>query len=149
MRPALWQAVAAELKKTNPDCRLTAEDDFNARIKAKDSSARIRAFYQPREGDVPGEARIWLSLDGDKELEAIAHYLTEQERYAKTFKFPLHFSQELSTRRGDTLGEALLAFKASVVSWHGTDLIDRVTGFYAESARDLIALHADLIQHRE
>lgn len=149
MRPALWQAVAAELKKTHPDCRLTAEDDFNARIKAKDSSARIRAFYQPREGDVPGEASVWLSLDGDKELGAIAHYLSEQERYAKTLRFPLHFSQQMSARHGDKLGEATLAFKASVVSWHGSDFIDRVTGFYAESARDLIALHADLIQHRE
>lgn len=149
MRPALWQAVAAKLKQTNPECRLTAVDDFNARIKAKDSSARIRAFYQPREGDVPGEARIWLSFDGDKELELIAHYLTEQDRYAKNFKHPLHFSQILSPQRGNRLGEALMCFKASVVSWHGTELIERVSGFYAEAARDLVNLHAELIQHRE
>lgn len=149
MRPALWQAVAAELKTTHPDCRLTAVDDFNARIKARDSTARIRAFYQPREGDVAGEARIWLSLDGQTELDAIAHYISEQETYAKRLKYPLHFSQELAQHLPDGLGEATLSFKASVVSWHSADFISRVSGFYADSVRDLIALHADLSLRRE
>ena len=57
MRPALWKAVADHLKKHEAAYRLTARDDFNARVVLKGSKALVRAFYQPREGDVPGELR--------------------------------------------------------------------------------------------
>jgi len=144
MTPALWQAVIARLKIIYPSARLTAVDDFNARIKVKDSKAKLRAFYQPREGDVPGEAKVWLSFNGQTELGAISSFVIEQERYAKSFKFPLHFNQKISKRLPDGLGEATLTFKAGVVSWHNDELIQRIASFYAESIGTLLNLHAEL-----
>jgi hypothetical protein len=99
MRPALWKAVADHLKTHEAAYRLTARDDFNARVALKGSKALIRAFYQPREGDVPGEATISLTLDGQSEIGAIAAFLSNQKRYAKKLPSTLHFSQELSHDR--------------------------------------------------
>ena len=145
MRPALWKAVADHLKKHDPAYRLTARDDFNARATLKGSTAIIRGFYQPREGDVPGEATVTLTLDAQSELGAIAAFLSDQKRYAKKLPSTLHFSQELSQRRRDGLGEARLTFKANVVSWHDAKLIERLSLFYASSAHALFQLHAELM----
>ena len=145
MRPALWKAVADHLKKRAPAYRLTARDDFNARASLKGSTAIVRGFYQPREGDVPGEATVTLTLDAQSELGAIAAFLSDQKRYAKKLPSTLHFSQELSHRRRDGLGEARLTFKANVVSWHDAKLIERLSLFYADSAHALFRLHAELI----
>lgn len=145
MRPALWKAVADHLKKHEQPYRLTAKDDFNARVVLKGSKALVRAFYQPREGDVPGEATISLTLDGQSEIGAIAAFLSNQKRYAKKLPSTLHFSQELSSRRPGGLGEARLTFKANVVSWHDTKLIERLSLFYADSAHALFLLHHDLM----
>jgi hypothetical protein len=111
----------------------------------KDSKALVRAFYQPREGDVPGEATISLTLDGQSEIGAIAAFLSNQKRYAKKLPSTLHFSQELSSRRPGGLGEARLTFKANVVSWHDAKLIERLSLFYADSAHALFQLHHDLM----
>jgi len=145
MRPALWKAVAERLKQHDASYRLTARDDFNARVTLKGSTALIRAFYQPREGDVPGEATVHLTLDGQSQLGAIAAFLSDQKRYAKKLPSTLHFSQELSARKPEGLGEARLTFKANVVSWHDTKLIDRLSLFYAESALALFQLHNELM----
>jgi hypothetical protein len=145
MRPALWTAVADKLKTHEVAYRLTARDDFNARASLKESSAVIRAFYQPREGDVPGEATVTLSLDGQSQLGAIAAFLSDQKRYAKKLPSTLHFSQELSSRRPEGLGRACLTFKANVVSWHDPALIERLGGFYADSIHALFQLHAELM----
>jgi hypothetical protein len=145
MRPALWKAVADHLKKHDHPYRLTAKDDFNARVMLKGSKALVRAFYQPREGDVPGEATISLTLDGQSEIGAIAAFLSNQKRYAKKLPSTLHFSQELSRRRPGGLGEARLTFKANVVSWHDTKLIERLSVFYADSAHALFQLHIELM----
>lgn len=145
MRPALWKAVADHLKKLDQPYRLTAKDDFNARVQFKGSTALIRAFYQPREGDVPGEATISLTLDGQSEIGAIAAFLSNQKRYAKKLPSTLYFSQELSNRRPGGLGEARLTFKANVVSWHDTKLIARLSLFYADSAHALFRLHTELM----
>ena len=82
MRPALWKAVADHLKQHEQPYRLTARDDFNARVVLKGSKALIRAFYQPREGDVPGEATISLTLDGQSEIGAIAAFFAMSNRLA-------------------------------------------------------------------
>ena len=145
MRPALWKAVAERLKQQDAAYRLTARDDFNARVTIKSSTALIRAFYQPREGDVPGEATVHLTLDGQSQLGAIAAFLSDQKRYAKKLPSTLHFSQELSARKPEGLGEARLTFKANVVSWHDTKLIDRLSLFYADSALALFQLHTELM----
>ena len=145
MRPALWKAVAERLKQHDAAYRLTARDDFNARVTIKSSTALIRAFYQPREGDVPGEATVHLTLDGQSQLGAIAAFLSDQKRYAKKLPSTLHFSQELSARKPEGLGEARLTFKANVVSWHDTQLIDRLSLFYADSALALFQLHTELM----
>lgn len=145
MRPALWKAVADHLKQREAAYRLTAKDDFNARVVLKGSKALVRAFYQPREGDVPGEATISLTLDGQSEIGAIAAFLSNQKRYAKKLPSTLHFSQELSHRRPGGLGEARLTFKANVVSWHDTKLIERLSLFYADSAHALFLLHEELM----
>ncbi len=145
MRPALWKAVAAHLKKLGQPYRLTVRDDFNARVQFKGSTALIRAFYQPREGDVPGEATISLTLDGQSEIGAIAAFLANQKRYAKKLPATLYFSQELSHRRPGGLGEARLTFKANVVSWHDAKLIGRLSLFYADNAHALCQLHRDLM----
>jgi hypothetical protein len=145
MRPALWKAVAERLKQHDAAYRLTARDDFNARVTIKSSTALIRAFYQPREGDVPGEATVHLTLDGQSQLGAIAAFLSDQKRYAKKLPSTLHFSQELSARKPEGLGEARLTFKANVVSWHDTKLIDRLSLFYADSALALFQLHTELM----
>jgi len=145
MRPALWKAVAEHLKKTEPAYRLTARDDFNARVVLKGSTALIRAFYQPREGDVAGEATVYLTLDGQSEIGAIAAFLADQKRYAKKLPAALHFSQELSQRKPEGLGEARLTFKAGVVSWHDDNLIKRLSVFYADSVHALFQLHAQLM----
>ena len=145
MRPALWKAVAERLKQHDASYRLTARDDFNARVTLKGSTALIRAFYQPREGDVPGEATVHLTLDGQSQLGAIAAFLSDQKRYAKKLPSTLHFSQELSARKPEGLGEARLTFKANVVSWHDTKLIDRLSLFYADSALALFQLHNELM----
>lgn len=145
MRPALWKAVASHLKPHDPAYRLTARDDFNARASLKGSKAMIRAFYQPREGDVPGEATIALTLDGQSEIGAIAAFLSNQKRYAKKLPSTLHFSQELSARKPEGLGEARLTFKANVVSWHDEKLIARLSQFYADSAHALFQLHSELM----
>ncbi len=145
MRPALWKAVADKLKVLSPAYRLTARDDFNARVALKGSAAVVRAFYQPREGEVPGEATVTLSLDGQSQLGAIAAFLSDQKRYAKKLPATLHFSQELSSRRPEGLGRACLTFKANVVSWHDQALIERLSGFYADSFHALFQLHAELM----
>jgi hypothetical protein len=145
MRPALWKAVAVHLKAHEQPYRLTARDDFNARVQLKGSSALIRGFYQPREGDVPGEATVHLTLDGQSEIGAIAAFLANQKRYAKKLPSTLFFSQELSHRRPGGLGEARLTFKANVVSWHDAKLIERLSLFYADSAHALFQLHAELM----
>jgi hypothetical protein len=145
MRPALWKAVAEHLKKHGQPYRLTARDDFNARVALKGSTALIRGFYQPREGDVPGEATVFLTLDGQSEIGAIAAFLANQKRYAKKLPSTLFFSQELSHRRPGGLGEARLTFKANVVSWHDAKLIERLSLFYADSAHALFQLHAELM----
>jgi hypothetical protein len=149
MRPALWKAVAAHLKQSGSTYRLTAKDDFNARATLKGSTAVIRAFYQPREGDVAGEATVHLSLDGQSEIGAIAAFLSNQKRFAKKLPSTLYFSQELSRRKPDGLGEARLTFKANVVSWHDTKLIERLSLFYADSIRALFQLHAELMTAEE
>ena len=84
MRPALWKAVADHLKKLAPAYRLTARDDFNARASLKGSTAIVRGFYQPREGDVPGEATVTLTLDAQSELGAIAAFLSDQKRSTRS-----------------------------------------------------------------
>jgi hypothetical protein len=145
MRPALWKAVADHLKTHEQPYRLTAKDDFNARVALKGSTALVRAFYQPREGDVPGEATISLTLDGQSEIGAIAAFLSNQKRYAKKLPATLHFSQELSNRRPGGLGEARLTFKANVVSWHDAKLIERLSLFYADNAHALFQLHRELM----
>lgn len=145
MRPALWGAVAAQLKPHDPAYRLTARDDFHARASAKASAAVIRLFYQPREGDVPGEATVTLTLDGQSQLGAIAAFLSNQKRYVKKLPSTLHFSQELSARKPEGLGEARLTFKANVISWHDEKLIARLSGFYADSVHALFQLHAELM----
>jgi len=145
MRPALWKAVADHLKIHDPAYRLTARDDFNARASLKGSTAVVRGFYQPREGDVPGEATVTLTLDAQSELGAIAAFLSDQKRYAKKLPSTLHFSQELSSRRPGGLGEARLTFKANVISWHDAKHIDRLSLFYADSAHALFQLHAELV----
>jgi hypothetical protein len=145
MRPALWKAVAERLKQHDAAYRLTARDDFNARVTLKGSTALVRAFYQPREGDVPGEATVHLTLDGQSQIGAIAAFLSDQKRYAKKLPSTLHFSQELSARKPQGLGEARLTFKANVVSWHDTKLIDRLSLFYADSALALFQLHNELM----
>lgn len=144
MRPALWKAAADRLKAHAQSYRLTARDDFNARIVLKGSKALVRAFYQPREGDVPGEATMSLTLDGQSEIGAIAAFLSNQKRYAKKLPSTLFFSQELSHRRPGGLGEARLTFKANVVSWHDAKLIERLSQFYADSAHALFQLHREL-----
>lgn len=144
MRPALWKAVSERLKVHDAAYRLTARDDFNARVKLPGSSALVRAFYQPREGDVPGEATVALTLDGQSQLGAIAAFLSDQKRYAKKLPSTLHFSQELSARKPEGLGEARLTFKANVVSWHDSKLIERLSAFYADSFLALFQLHAEL-----
>ena len=144
MRPALWKAVAGHLKAHDAAYRLTARDDFNARVTLKDSSALVRAFYQPREGDVPGEATVHLTLDGQSQLGAIAAFLSAQKKYAKKLPSTLHFSQELSARKPEGLGEARLTFKANVVSWHDSKLIERLSLFYADSFHALFQLHREL-----
>jgi len=144
MRPALWKAVAENLKAHDAAYRLTARDDFNARVTLKGSKALVRAFYQPREGDVPGEATVHLTLDGQSQLGAIAAFLSDQKRYAKKLPSTLHFSQELSARKPEGLGEARLTFKANVVSWHDTKLIERLGVFYADSFHALFQLHREL-----
>ena len=145
MRPALWKAVAERLKQHDAAYSLTARDDFNARVTLKGSTALVRAFYQPREGDVPGEATVHLTLDGQSQIGAIAAFLSDQKRYAKKLPSTLHFSQELSARKPQGLGEARLTFKANVVSWHDTKLIDRLSLFYADSALALFQLHNELM----
>ena len=144
MRPALWKAVAGHLKAHEAAYRLTARDDFNARVTLKGSTALVRAFYQPREGDVPGEATVHLTLDGQSQLGAIAAFLSDQKKYAKKLPSTLHFSQELSARKPEGLGEARLTFKANVVSWHDSKLIERLSVFYADSFHALFQLHAEL-----
>ena len=149
MRPALWQAVADNLKESHPDLRLVAKDDFNATLRAKGSTARLGLFYQPREGDVPGEATVHLTLDGQSQLGAIAAFLSDQKKYAKKLPSTLHFSQELSARKPEGLGEARLTFKANVVSWHDSKLIERLGVFYADSFHALFQLHAELTEAGE
>ncbi len=144
MRPALWQAVAERLKVLRPAARLVAADHFNARVTLPGSSARLRLFYQPREGEVPGEARVWLTFDGQRELDAVAQYLESQEQLAKTAPHPLHFHQQIEQDRPDGLGEATLGFQTGVVSWHGDELIARFAGYYAEGADALFRLHSEL-----
>ena len=144
MRPALWKAVAVHLKAHDAAYRLTARDDFNARVTLKGSTALVRAFYQPREGDVPGEATVHLTLDGQSQLGAIAAFLSDQKKYAKKLPSTLHFSQELSARKPEGLGEARLTFKANVVSWHDSKLIERLSVFYADSLHALFKLHREL-----
>ena len=144
MRPALWKAVAERLKQHDAVYRLTARDDFNARVTLKGSTALVRAFYQPREGDVPGEATVHLTLDGQSQIGAIAAFLSDQKRYAKKLPSTLHFSQELSARKPQGLGEARLTFKANVVSWHDSKLIERLSVFYADSFHALFQLHREL-----
>ena len=144
MRPALWQAVAARLKVLRPTARLVASDHFNARVSLPGSSARLRMFYQPREGEVPGEARVWLTFDGERELDAVAQYIESQDRLAKTAPHPLHFSQRIEQDKPDGLGEATLGFQTGVVSWHGDALIDRFARYYAEGADALLRLHSEL-----
>jgi hypothetical protein len=139
MRPALWKAVAENLKAHDAAYRLTARDDFNARVTLKGSTALVRAFYQPREGDVPGEATVHLTLDGQSQLGAIAAFLSD-----KKLPSTLHFSQELSARKPEGLGEARLTFKANVVSWHDSKLIERLSLFYADSFHALFQLHREL-----
>ncbi len=149
MRPALWKAVAENLKAHDAAYRLTARDDFNARATLKGSTALVRAFYQPREGDVPGEATVHLTLDGQSQLGAIAAFLSDQKRYAKKLPSTLHFSQELSARKPEGLGEARLTFKANVVSWHDSKLIERLGVFYADRFHALFQLHAELTEAGE
>ena len=149
MRPALWKAVAGHLKAHDAAYRLTARDDFNARVTLKGSTALVRAFYQPREGDVPGEATVSLTLDGQSQLGAIAAFLSDQKKYAKKLPSTLHFSQELSARKPEGLGEARLTFKANVVSWHDSKLIERLGVFYADSFHALFQLHAELTEAGE
>lgn len=144
MRPALWQAVAERLKVLRPTARLVAADHFNARVSLPGSSARLRMFYQPREGEVPGEARVWLTFEGARELEAVAQYVDAQDRLAKTAPHPLHFSQRIGKDRPDAVVEATLGFQTGVVSWHDDELIVRFAGYYAEGADALLSLHSEL-----
>jgi hypothetical protein len=149
MRPALWQAVAENLKESHPDLKLVTKDDFNATIRAKGSTARISLFYQPREGDVPGEGHASLTLDGRTELGAISYFLAEQEALAKELEQPIHFQQVIEDAAAEALGEARISLQATVVSRHGDDLIDRISVWYANAARSLLRLHGRIIVHRD
>ena len=149
MRPALWQAVADNLKDSHPDLRLVAKDDFNATIRAKGSTARIGFFYQPREGDVPGEGQVSLLLDGRTEMGAIAYFLSEQETFAKELEQPIHFQQTIDDAKAESLGEARISLQATVVTAHGGELVDRISVWYANGARALLRLHGRIIVHRD
>ncbi len=149
MRPALWQAVADNLKESHPDLRLVAKDDFNATLRAKGSTARLALFYQPREGEVPGEGQVSLTLDGRTEMGAIAHFLAEQESFAKELAQPVHFRQTIDDAKAESLGEATISLQATAVTAHGDELIDRISVWYANGARALLRLHGRIIAHRD
>jgi hypothetical protein len=149
MRPALWQAVADNLKESHPDLRLVAKDDFNATLRAKGSTARLGLFYQPREGDVPGEGHVFLTLDGRTEMGAIAYFLSEQESFAKELAQPVHFQQTIDDAKAESLGEARISLQATVVTAHGSELVDRISVWYANGARALLRLHGRIIAHRD
>ncbi len=144
MRPALWQAVAERLKALRPTARLVATDHFNARVTLPGSTARLRLFYQPREGEVPGEARVWLTFDGERELDVVAEYIERKERLAESAPHPLHFSQRLDPDDPGGVGDATLGFQTGVVTWHGDELIGRFADYYAEGADALLSLHSEL-----
>jgi hypothetical protein len=144
MRPALWQAVAERLKALRPSARLVATDHFNARVSLPGSTARLRLFYQPREGEVPGEARVWLTFDGTRELDTVAQYIEEQERLAKSAPHPLHFSQSIPKDDPGGVGDATLGFQTGVVSWHRDEMIARFAGYYAEGVDALLRVHSEL-----
>jgi hypothetical protein len=149
MRPALWQAVADNLKDSHPDVRLIAKDDFNATLRARGSTARLGLFYQPREGDVPGEGHAFLLLDGRTEIGAIAFFLSEQETFAKELEQPIHFQQTIDDAKAESLGEARISLQATVVTAHGGELVDRISVWYANGARALLQLHGRIIAHRD
>ena len=149
MRPALWQAVADNLKESHPDLRLVAKDDFNATLRAKGSTARLGLFYQPREGDVPGEGHAFLVLDGRTEIGAIAFFLAEQETFARELEQPIHFRQTIDDAKAESLGEARISLQATVVTAHGGELVDRISVWYANAARALLQLHGRIIAHRD
>jgi hypothetical protein len=149
MRPALWKAVADNLKESHPDLKLVAKDDFNATLRAKGSTARLGLFYQPREGDVPGEGHASLTLDGRSEMGAIAYFLAEQATLAKELAQPIHFQQTIDDARAESLGAARISLQATVVSRHGDELVDRISVWYANAARSLLRLHGRIIVHRD
>lgn len=147
-QPALWKAVIAELAEKGCPYKLKVIDDFNAQVILKKTLVQLHAFYQPREGKVPGEGRVWLNLEGPTKISALAFFCAEKERIAQHVKQTLHMKHALSPSLPIEESEATISVNASVVSNHNDDLIQRISIWYAASIASMLWLHQEIEENK-
>ncbi len=141
---ALWKAVNAQLKAAGSATKLRALDDFRAKAKLKEAWCTLHADYQPREGRLAGHLRFELRIEGPETTTAVTNFLCEEARLLKKVKQKLTFEHVLTPELPPECGEATLRIEAEIVSWHGQDLIDRVTPWAAEAITALLYVHDEI-----
>lgn len=139
----LWKAINAQLKVAGSTTKLRALDEFRAKTKLKDDWCTLHASYQPREGRIAGHLRFELLAEGPEAMTVIANFLSDEKRLLKKVK-QNSFLNTYSTPNSPECSEATLKIEAQIVSWHGTDLIDRLTPWAAEAISALLWIHDEI-----
>jgi len=140
----LWKAINAQLKVGGSTTKLRALDEFRAKTKLKDDWCTLHASYQPREGRIAGHLRFELVAEGPEAMTVVANFLSDENRLLKKLKQKLVFEHVLDPELPPECSEATLKIEAQIVSWHGTDLIDRLTPWAAEAVSALLWIHDEI-----
>ena len=140
----LWTAINAQLKGIGVTTKLRALDEFRAKAKLRDDWCTLHASYQPREGRVAGHLRLELVAEGPEAMTVVANFLNDEERLLKKVKQKLVFEHVLDPALPPECSEATLKLEAQIVSWHGTDLIDRLAPWAAEAITALLWIHEEI-----
>jgi len=143
-RHPLWTAINAQLKEAGSPAKLRALDGFRAKAKLQDDWCTLYASYQPREGRIAGYLRFELVAEGPEAMTVVANFLRDEERLLKKVKQKLVFEHVLDPELPPECSEATLKLEAQIVSWHNTDLIDRLAPWAAEAIAALLWIHTEI-----
>ncbi len=143
-RHPLWTAINAQLKVAGSPAKLRALDGLRAKAKLQDDWCTLYASYQPREGRIAGYLRFELVAEGPEAMTVVANFLRDEERLLKKVKQKLVFEHVLDPELPPECSEATLKLEAQIVSWHNTDLIDRLAPWAAEAIAALLWIHTEI-----
>lgn len=141
---ALWKALNAQLKAAGSTVKLRALDEFRAKAKLKDDWCTLYASYQPREGRIAGYLRFELVAEGPEAMTVVANFLRDEDRLLKKVQQKLVFEHVLDPELPPECSEATLKLEAQIISWHGTDLIDRLTPWATGAITALLWIHDEI-----